>query len=683
MSKISIIPFMFSAFRKVGGFGKSNTLILVAFLYVFSTHVAFSQAGGEVYSHAALQKFACNAVQYQVTAITKGAGSVLWAYNPMLGTRTKIADLQVYVNAIGFNTKDNLIYGIMDNNEVVAIGSNGSIWRKVSSSGSHWSNLNNWGGDGNSDKNQDYFVGDVTDEGYLYIYSGSTNRYYIIDVDFNRTTTFGRFVNQNGALITAGSRFQSMNLPINVDDWAYNPTTGKFYGVTGSGTNDGADGNKLVSMTKSGTTDRTAAYNRAKLNNPGLGSNDPMNMRNNDGIWGAVFFDNTGSLWAAANWSGRFYRVQIDAFQSDGFSKAGSATQFNDGASCPAAAPLSLDYGDAPDSYGTTFTDVSLSAHIVSPDLKIGALVDLNQNGHPSANAKGDDENNQDDEDGIGYIAKTNVTPGTSYTIPVAVHNTTGRAAFLAGWLDWNENGIYDSYERAQIGVDNNQTSATLSWTVPTGIVSLGNRFLRLRIASNADQIAESRGLASNGEIEDHIIGLTPLPVTLAALSAQNNENGISLRWKTVMEENFSHFEVQRSADGKTFAPIGLGSGSNGIYDFFDHAPLNGVNYYRLKMLDLDGTFALSRIVKAKSEKNKHHFLVENPVKGGGFTVNTDAENPTFELYSLSGKRISLQSEKGNAPTAYNIKIKKQIPGLYIIKMSSEDQVLTQKIIVE
>jgi hypothetical protein len=682
MNKFFIIRFKVLALKKVGSFEKYSFLSFVALFYVFSTQLSFSQQGGEVYNHADLKPFACNAVQYQVTADSKVGVSTLWAYNPMLGTRIKIADLRVYVNAIGFNTKDNLIYGIMANNEVVAIGSDGAIWRRVSSGGAYWSNLTFWHAE---DVTRDFFVGDVTDEGYLYIYSGSTNRYYIIDVDHTRAP-FGRFVNINGSQISAGSRYATMTLPINIDDWAYNPKNGRFYGVTGSGTGEnGIDGNKLVSMPKSGNNNRAQDFGRPKLASEGLSAGDQNNMRNNGGIWGAVFFDNAENLWAASNLSGRFYRVQIDEYNSDGFSQAGAATQYNDGASCPTAAPLSLDYGDAPDSYGTTFSDVSLSAHIVSSNLGIGMLVDKDQNGFPGADAKGDDNDGGDDEDGIGSIYRKNINPGTPFEVPVAVYNTTGAATVLAGWIDWNKNGIFDSNERAQIGVPNNQTLATLTWTVPTGTTVLDNHFLRLRIATSGVQIASPRGLASDGEIEDHLIGLNspPLPVTLVSLSAQGEENGISLKWQTVTESNFSHFEVQRSTDGKNFAKIGLGNGSNGSYDFTDEAPVKGINYYRLKMIDLDNSYALSRVVSSKFEKNKYYFLVENPAKGGSFTINTNAENPRFELFSLSGKRVALQSENDDSNTAYRIKIKKQIPGLYVIRMTVGDKVSTQKIIVE
>lgn len=682
MSKIHTTPFKVSAFKKAGGFGKYSFLSLFVVFYAFSSQMAFSQTGGEVYRREDLKPFACNAVQYQVTTPVQTTGSTLWAYNPVNAERTKVAELAVYVNAIGFNVKDNLIYGIMRNNEVVAIGSDGAIWRQLSSTGPRWSKLEFWHTD---DRLADIFVGDVTDDAYLYIYTGSTQRYYIVDVDYTRTNTFGRFVNINGGLITAGNRYRGMNLGMNIDDWAFNPKTQRFYGVTGSGTGEnGVHGNKLVSMPKNGQNNRPQDYAKPKLYNDWLTNGNSLNMRNSNGIWGAVFFDNEEQLWAASNSSGRFYRVQIDELKSTGISLAADPTQYNDGASCPTAAPSSMDFGDAPDSYGTIFSDTSLSAHNVSPNLKIGALVDSENNGHPSTDAKGDDNDGVDDEDGIESIFTKALIPGTQFTIPVSVQNTTGAAATLAGWIDWNKNGIFDDNAPAKTGVAINQTTANLTWTVPAGITTLSNHFLRLRIASSAVQIGKPRGLASDGEIEDHLIGINPpLPVRLVTLTAQNEEGGIRLKWKTTKEENFSHFEVQRSVDGKNFANIGLGNGSNGAYDFIDHAPVYGMNYYRLKMIDLDNSYALSRIVSARSETNKHYFLVENPVKGGSFTINTNAENPKFELYTLTGKRVSLQSENGDTQTAYRMRIKKQVPGLYILKMTANDQISTQKIIVE
>jgi hypothetical protein len=74
------------------------------------------------------------------------------------------------------------------------------------------------------------------------------------------------------------------------------------------------------------------------------------------------------------------------------------------------------------------------------------------------------------------------------------------------------------------------------------------------------------------------------------------------LEWSTGQESNLNKFIVERSADGTAFIPVGQvnAKGSYSQYDYTDSSPLD-VNmektfYYRLKILDNDGTFSYSEI---------------------------------------------------------------------------------------
>ncbi|MGG7665193.1 right-handed parallel beta-helix repeat-containing protein [Dyadobacter sp. BHUBP1] len=100
------------------------------------------------------------------------------------------------------------------------------------------------------------------------------------------------------------------------------------------------------------------------------------------------------------------------------------------------------------------------------------------------------------------------------------------------------------------------------------------------------------------------------LPVELVSFKGAALETYNLLQWETALEHNNAYFEVQRSTDGKTFAPIGEhvpGGGDAYIissYRFMDNAPAPGVNYYRLKQVDWDGTFALSRMIVVENKRS-------------------------------------------------------------------------------
>ncbi len=82
------------------------------------------------------------------------------------------------------------------------------------------------------------------------------------------------------------------------------------------------------------------------------------------------------------------------------------------------------------------------------------------------------------------------------------------------------------------------------------------------------------------------------------ALGQQNQ-----LEWTTANEWNTQHFQVERSADGQRFVALGNRVAAAGIataqrqYDFLDEKPLSGTNFYRLRMVDLDGSTTYSRVI--------------------------------------------------------------------------------------
>ena len=95
--------------------------------------------------------------------------------------------------------------------------------------------------------------------------------------------------------------------------------------------------------------------------------------------------------------------------------------------------------------------------------------------------------------------------------------------------------------------------------------------------------------------------GQSVLPVTLIAFDAEKDEKTVKLSWKTSSETNSNFFEIQHSRNGKEWQPLGrvtsAGESKEQMsYDFTDANPVAGNNYYRLKMVDRDGTFAFSQI---------------------------------------------------------------------------------------
>lgn len=110
------------------------------------------------------------------------------------------------------------------------------------------------------------------------------------------------------------------------------------------------------------------------------------------------------------------------------------------------------------------------------------------------------------------------------------------------------------------------------------------------------------------------------LPVTLFGVAATTRVTAINIEWNTSSENGSDHFVIERSADGLSFAPIGIlpaaGWSSTSLdYNFLDETPGPGTKYYRIAMVDNSGLSTLSPVVSAFVDRiGNNHILAPNPV---------------------------------------------------------------------
>lgn len=91
------------------------------------------------------------------------------------------------------------------------------------------------------------------------------------------------------------------------------------------------------------------------------------------------------------------------------------------------------------------------------------------------------------------------------------------------------------------------------------------------------------------------------LPITLSRFEVKRKDAVGLLYWNTASEHNNAYFSIERSADGRNFEAIGQIRGAGNTYEpqnyaYTDERPLKGLNYYRLKQVDFDGTHTYSRV---------------------------------------------------------------------------------------
>ncbi|WP_421826522.1 GEVED domain-containing protein [Larkinella sp.] len=174
---------------------------------------------------------------------------------------------------------------------------------------------------------------------------------------------------------------------------------------------------------------------------------------------------------------------------------------------------VGCDFGDAPDTYKTTLANGGPS-HKGSANLRMGTLLDIETDGFPST-ANGDNLDNINDEDAVTFGVLC--TGSTSLTaLVVNVNNPGAPTARIIGWIDFNQNGIFEISEGATIAAGSSG-SYTLTWTGISGLVP-GTTYARVRLTSDPTiTVATPGGSAADGEVEDYQIVINPGGGTITA----------------------------------------------------------------------------------------------------------------------------------------------------------------------
>ena len=175
------------------------------------------------------------------------------------------------------------------------------------------------------------------------------------------------------------------------------------------------------------------------------------------------------------------------------------------------------------------------------------------------------------------------------------------------------------------------------------------------------------------------------VPVTLIHFSAiKNADNSNTATWATTTEENSNYYDVERSSNGSTFQKIGTLTAKNtsnqqNNYLFKDVTPINGANYYRLKMVDKDGAFTYSRTVRINSKAGNAIQLnnMALAVATGKLSCSiTTLENQVIQytLFTSNGvlvgtKTIQLQPGVNIVNNIFN----GILPAVYFVKIMSKN----------
>jgi|GEM_PF-2545762 len=132
-------------------------------------------------------------------------------------------------------------------------------------------------------------------------------------------------------------------------------------------------------------------------------------------------------------------------------------------------------------------------------------------------------------------------------------------------------------------------------------------------------------------------------PVTLLSFTAQKTkENHVLAEWK-VVAENTGYYEVQRSIDGFYFTKLSsITAEYKSSYAYADNSPFIGTNYYRLKIIDKDGSIAYSKTISINLTQKGSISAYPTPARNTVTVNNTDANanGKTAVVVDLNGRVV-------------------------------------------
>lgn len=177
-----------------------------------------------------------------------------------------------------------------------------------------------------------------------------------------------------------------------------------------------------------------------------------------------------------------------------------------------------------------------------------------------------------------------------------------------------------------------------------------------------------------------------PYPLALLSFTAARSGSGALLQWSTTQEKSTSRFVIQKSSDNVNFFSIdsvkAIGD-SNAVthYRFIDNHLLNGVTYYRLKMIGLDGRFKYSPIRSLNNTINNLVIsLYPNPVQTGILYISTSVNCQSIQIFDVSGRVIKTVSTHGFLNMLYLGDIAK---GIYFVSLQTDAGRRVQKILIK
>ena len=248
-----------------------------------------------------------------------------------------------------------------------------------------------------------------------------------------------------------------------------------------------------------------------------------------------------------------------------------------------------------------------------------------------------------------------------------------GGSAQLAGSFsnfDGNTQASAGNNGRLYVELNSRNPSGvwTFNWTAPNA----GFGDVKIYSVGNAVNSNFSTG-GDSGSSAPTIITLqedNTLPVALANFTATSEKTNVTVSWVTNNEDNASHFEVERSRNGQTFTYLQEVSAKGNTervtsYSITDEGVPAGQQFYRLKMVDLDGSFAYGPVVSVNIDAGSLVSVFPNPAVDRITIVQQPEGVENIRLLDAAGRVLRTHLRAGDHDLSM------LNPGIYLLEVTA------------
>lgn len=248
-------------------------------------------------------------------------------------------------------------------------------------------------------------------------------------------------------------------------------------------------------------------------------------------------------------------------------------------------------------------------------------------------------------------------------------------------------NSYSTNLDTEQFPGNNSDPTGVITFTIASGHSNLNGNVTFRVYGYDAQTIGANMAIGPVVGNDVTIFGTTVLPIELLTFTANPIPAGIALAWSTASEVNNAYVAVERSTDGSRYDEITRVPGEGDsfekrAYNYTDEAPVKGINYYRLRQVDFDGTETYSPVVQSQFGQAGKLRVYPSPATD---LLQVTLEEPSeesvrWEVYDATG-RLMLSGTQESDIQSFPIELVSIPEGLYTLQVFLGREVMVNKFV--